>query len=34
MLTFQDLYESYATDVYRFAHWLAGDRFAAEDIPS
>jgi RNA polymerase sigma-70 factor (ECF subfamily) len=34
MLTFQDLYESYATDVYRFAHWLAGDRFEAEDITS
>ena len=34
MLTFQDLYESYATDVYRFAHWLAGDHFEAEDITS
>lgn len=34
MLNFQDLYDSYATDVYRFAHRLAGDRFEAEDITS
>jgi len=34
MFTFQDLYESYATEVYRFAFWLAGDRFEAEDITS
>lgn len=34
MLNFQDLYEAYATDVYRFAFWLAGDRFEAEDITS
>jgi RNA polymerase sigma-70 factor (ECF subfamily) len=34
MLNFQDLYESYATDVYRFAFWLAGDNFEAEDITS
>ena len=34
MLSFQDLYESYATEVYRFALWLAGDRFDAEDITS
>jgi RNA polymerase sigma-70 factor (ECF subfamily) len=34
MLTFQDLYETYATDVYRFAIWLAGDRSEAEDITS
>jgi RNA polymerase sigma-70 factor (ECF subfamily) len=34
MLDFQDLYDSYATDVYRFARWLAGDRFEAEDITS
>ena len=34
MLKFQDLYESYAPDVYRFALWLAGDRFEAEDITS
>ncbi len=34
MLNFQDLYESYATEVYRFALWLAGDRSEAEDITS
>ena len=34
MLSFQDLYESYATEVYRFALWLAGDSFDAEDITS
>jgi RNA polymerase sigma-70 factor (ECF subfamily) len=34
MLSFQDLYESYAADVYRFAFWLSGDRFDAEDITS
>lgn len=34
MLSFQDLYETYATDVYRFAHWLAGDGSEAEDITS
>ena len=34
MLTFLDLYESYATDVYRFALWLAGDSQEAEDITS
>ena len=34
MLTFDDLYASYAPDVYRFAHWLAGDRLEAEDITS
>jgi RNA polymerase sigma-70 factor (ECF subfamily) len=34
MLDFQDLYESYAADVYRFALWLAGDSFEAEDITS
>lgn len=34
MLSFQDLYESYATEVYRFAYWLAGDSFEAEDITS
>jgi RNA polymerase sigma-70 factor (ECF subfamily) len=34
MLNFNDLYESYATEVYRFALWLAGDRFDAEDITS
>ena len=34
MLSFQDLYESYATEVYRFAHWLAGNSSEAEDITS
>ena len=34
MLDFQELYESYAADVYRFALWLAGDSFEAEDITS
>ena len=34
MLSFQDLYESYATEVYRFAHWLAGNSCEAEDITS
>ncbi len=34
MLTFQELYETYIDDVYRFVLWLAGDRFEAEDISS
>ena len=34
MLTFQELYDSYAGDVYRFALWLSGDSFAAGDITS
>jgi len=34
MLNFQIMYESYATDVYRFALWLAGDSVEAEDITS
>ena len=34
MLNFQDLYETYATEVYRFAFWLAGDISEAEDITS
>jgi RNA polymerase sigma-70 factor (ECF subfamily) len=34
MLKFQDLYDSYANEVYRFAYWLSGDRFEAEDITS
>jgi RNA polymerase sigma-70 factor (ECF subfamily) len=34
MLSFQELYESYATEVYRFAFWLAGDSSEAEDITS
>jgi RNA polymerase sigma-70 factor (ECF subfamily) len=34
MLKFEELYEAYAADVYRFAFWLAGDHFEAEDITS
>lgn len=34
MLTFQELYETYVDDVYRFVLWLAGDKFEAEDISS
>ena len=34
MLSFQDLYESYAREVYRFAFWIAGDTFEAEDVTS
>jgi RNA polymerase sigma-70 factor (ECF subfamily) len=34
MLDFHDLYNTYASDVYRFAYWLAGDSGEAEDITS
>jgi RNA polymerase sigma-70 factor (ECF subfamily) len=34
MLNFQELYESYAPEVYRFALWLSGDTSEAEDITS
>ena len=34
MLNFQSLYESYASEVYRFAFWLAGDSVEAEDVTS
>lgn len=34
MINFQDLYDLYANEVYRFAFWLSGDRFEAEDITS
>jgi RNA polymerase sigma-70 factor (ECF subfamily) len=34
MINFQNLYESYATEVYRFSLWLAGDSSEAEDITS
>ena len=34
MLNFEDLYESYVTDVYRFAFWIAGNSTDAEDITS
>ena len=34
MLKFQDLYESYSADVYRFSFWLAGNSTEAEDLTS
>lgn len=34
MLEFQDLYETYCGDVYRFALWLSGEGDDAEDITS
>lgn len=34
MLSFEELYESYAADVHRFAFWLTNDRADAEDITS
>ena len=34
MIKFQDLYDSYVTEVYRFALWLSGDSSEAEDIAS
>ncbi len=34
MLSFQELYESYAPEVYRFAFSLSGERAEAEDITS
>jgi RNA polymerase sigma-70 factor (ECF subfamily) len=34
MLQFQELYDTYASDVYRFAFSLAGERAEAEDITS
>ena len=34
MLNFNDLYDLYANEVYKFAYWLSGDRFEAEDITS
>jgi RNA polymerase sigma-70 factor (ECF subfamily) len=34
MLGFQELYESYAIEVFRFAYWLSGDSVEAEDITS
>lgn len=34
MLTFQNIYEAYSAEIYRFAIWLAGDCFDAEDITS
>ena len=34
MLNFQDLFEAYAPEVYRFALWMAADSYDAEDITS
>jgi len=34
MLTFHELYERHARDVYRFAYWMCGDPVDAEDITS
>ena len=34
MLSFKYLYETYVSDVYRFALWLSGDRNEAQDITS
>jgi RNA polymerase sigma-70 factor (ECF subfamily) len=34
MLTFAELYASYAQDVYRFACWLSGSPSEAEDVTS
>jgi RNA polymerase sigma-70 factor (ECF subfamily) len=34
MLTFHELYERHARDVYRFAYWMCGDPTQAEDITS
>ena len=34
MTEFQDIYQRYAQDVYRFALYLSGNRALAEDITS
>jgi RNA polymerase sigma-70 factor (ECF subfamily) len=34
MINFQDLYESYVDEVYRFSLWLSGNSSEAEDITS
>ena len=34
MLDFNDLYETYAKDVFHFSLWMTGDRQEAEDITS
>ncbi len=34
MLNFHDLYETYSVDVYRFALWITGDPYEADDITS
>jgi RNA polymerase sigma-70 factor, ECF subfamily len=33
-MTFHELYDRYASDVYRFAHWLTGNPHDASDITS
>ena len=33
-MDFQDLYDSYAHDIYRFALWLSGHKADAEDVTS
>lgn len=33
-MDFQELYDSYSKDVYRFALWLSGDQARAEDLTS
>ena len=34
MLTLEELYETYSSDIYRFAYWLCGNSADAEDITS
>jgi RNA polymerase sigma-70 factor, ECF subfamily len=34
MTSFEQLYRSYADEVYRFAYWLSGDVHEAEDVVS
>ena len=34
MLNFENLYQDYASDVYRFSLWMTGDSLEAEDITS
>ena len=34
MISFQDMYEKYGPDVFRFAHWLCRNLHDAEDITS
>jgi RNA polymerase sigma-70 factor, ECF subfamily len=34
MLTFHELYERHAQDVYRFAYWMSGNPAEADDITS
>lgn len=32
MITFHELYEKYALDVYRFSYWLSGSAMEADDL--